>query len=459
MRNHSRLPLLLALPSLLTNACADRDAAFSKDTDREPTGDSEAPSDTGIEGDSAQVESVPDAWSPPVHDMYELPSGMPTLNLLISEEAMARLDENPYAAPDERGLFVDAEGSSHEVDLNYRGAYALQSVMSIYDLRNWKVKFASDDLYLGRREWNFNYDPSFAQKLAYDLFRFAGVPVPGAQHVVLQVNGEYQGMYLQYEDPDNKRWLWDELGDDQGDLYKAAYDLPGEPQYFADLTWLGPSDQDYLLHYNKKTNDETAPLDYSVIREFTQALNEVPDNEFASWMNGAIDLDAWMSYLVVSNFISNWDSYPQRPKNYWLYENRRTEQIVFIPWDLDGTFSTWQDPTWYQMGTDASVLYNLLECDYEPPHEEEGRERPLARRVMAVEGQQQLYLERYRALIETLLSRTYLEERLGALIAIVEPEISGADLSRLRAAERDLRTFIERRTAHVEAELDLIIPN
>jgi len=408
-------------------------------------------------GDDPPTENVPGGeWEAPQYDPDELPDGMPTVQILIDEDALNRLDADPYAAPDESGVFIDGDGVSHDVDISYRGAYALQTVMNNYGLRNWKVKFAQDDRYLGRREWNFNYEPHLFQKLAYDLFRFAGVRVPGAQHVVLELNGAYQGMYLQYEDPDNKTWLWDSFGDDDGDLYKGAFDIPGQPQCFADTTALGPSDADYECHYTKKTNHNAAPGDYSVLREFIDGLNEAGDGELAAWFDTHTDVESLRSYLVVSNFIANWDSHPQRPKNFWLFEDRRTGRMAYIPWDLDLTFNPWADGTWNQMGTTASVLFNLALSEYAPPHAEEGTERPLVRRLMTLDGQQQAYLERYRELSGTILSEAYLDQRADALLAIVEPEISQADRSRLDANDQALRTFIQQRTQNVEAELDAL---
>lgn len=418
------------------------------------TGDSGArDSADGHEDSGDDTETIPGhGWEPPDYDPYALPDGMPVVNIIIDPEAAARLDADPFHAPDERGLFVDGEGVEHEVDLCYRGAYALLSVMSYYDLRNWKVKFDGDDRYQGRREWNFNYEPHLNQKLAYDLFRFAGVAVPSAQHVVLQVNGEYQGMYLQYEDPDNDRWLWDHFGDDSGDLYKAAYDLPYEEQRFADLTILGDSDEHYLLHYNKKTNQDT---DMSVVRTFIEGLNESSDEEVLAWYEAHVDLERLRSYLVVSNFVANWDSYPQRSKNYWLYEDRNAERMVTVPWDLDATFGPHEDGSYNQMGTDASVLYNLERSEYAPPNvPPETEERPLVRRLMAFEEQRELYLDRYRELSEELLSAAYLEARQQDLTAIVQDELSPTDRSRLDGNNGTLRTFIQHRTATVQEELE-----
>ena len=425
-------------PEIVDDDTADDDAATPDDDD------------TGF------LETVPAGWSAPEYDSSELPDGVPVVRIEIDPDAMARLDADPFAAPDERGVFVDPLGQSHEVDLNYRGAYALLNVMTYYDLRNWKVKFDADDPYEGRREWNYNYEPHFKQKLAFDLFRFAGVAVPGARHVVLELNGEYQGMYLQYEDPDDKRWLLEQFGDDEGDLYKAAFDIPYQPQCFADLTWLGPSDEDYVCHYSKKTNDEVAPDDFSVLRAFITDLNDVPDEEFLEWLETSFDVERLRSYLVVSNFIANWDSYPQRPKNFWLYQDPNAERMVYIPWDLDNTFSPYTDPTYNQMGTTASVLFDLLHSDYEPPHEDEGYERPLARRLMTFEDQQQAYLDRYWELSGDILSAAYLDARLTALAEIVAPEISQTDRQRLESAEGPVRSFIQQRTQAVEAELEAL---
>ena len=434
--------LLLAI---LLCGCPGPGVGVPLDTQAPDTHDSQ-PGDSGIE-------TIPDAWEPPVYDPSDLPQGVPHINLVLDAAALARLDADPFHAADERGVFIDDDGVSHEVDISYRGAYALLNVMSYYDLRNWKIKFDGDDRYQDRREWNFNYEPHFQQKLAYDLLRFAGVAVPGAQHVVLELNGEHQGVYLQYEDPDNSHWLYDQLGDDQGDLYKAAYDLPYETQFFGDLTVLGQADQDYLLHYNKKTNLGDAAEDYAVLRAFIDELNTVSDADFPAWLEASVDVERLRSYLVVSNFMANWDSYPQRPKNYWLYQDLRSQRMVYVPWDLDATFGPNTDGTYNQMGTGVSVLYNLREQEYAPPHAEEGWDRPLVRRMMALEDQHQAYIERYRELSGSILSEDYLLGRLAALEAMVEPQASVTDRQRLQSYGSQIRSFIQRRCATVEAEL------
>ncbi|GDX79909.1 hypothetical protein LBMAG42_17200 [Deltaproteobacteria bacterium] len=409
-----------------------------------------------LPGDSAadnDHDTAAEPWTLPTYDASALPDGVPVVEITLTAAAMSRLDADPFHAADEAGSFTDGEGVVHDVWLNYRGAYQLQGVIAYYDLRNWKVKFAEGDEYSGHRVWNFNYEPHLRAQLAYELLRFAGVAVPSARHVSLRVNGALAGTYLQYEDPDNKSWLAEQFGDDDGDLYKGAYDLPGEPQCFADLTWLGPEDADYACHYAKHTNDNVAPDDFAVLRAFVTALNDTPDADFPAWAEANIDVDRLLTSLAITNFVAQWDSYPQRPKNYWLYQDVRAARMVLIPWDLDNTFSPNVDGSYNQMGTTASVLYDLEANDYEAPNEGEGTERPLARRVIAQPEYRAAYLDRYRELTTTLLTDDWLDDRVQRLSAQLEPELSRTDAGRLESANAEVERFVHARTAFVREEL------
>lgn len=413
-------------------------------------------------------------WSAPSFDPAALPTAVPTVEILVPDAALTQLEAAPFYGEDVAGTFIDGEGRRFEsVDVSYRGAYALLSLIQYDPLgrRNWKLKFPSEDRYRERREWNLNFEPHLRQLLAYDLLRFAGIRVPSARHVVLKVNGEPQGLYLEYEDPDSKDWLWDMFGDDSGDLYKAALDMPaseGQPEqkYFAETTYLGADDESYRYHYNKKTNHKDPAIadDFSVLRGFLQELNELPDAELGPWLEARFDVDAFLSYLVVSNFISNWDSFPQRPKNFWLFEIRNQSRLAFIPWDLDGTFQTRVD-RYNQMGPEAPLFFNLRGADYSALHSEEGDQRPLAWRLLALPSFEAAYLARYRELTASILSASYLEARVDALAALVEPhltdQITGEDRfgevfterSDFAAALEDLRGFVAARTASVTAQL------
>jgi len=443
-QSHKSRVAILAL-FLFANACA-------AGTARPEPG---LPNPSPADGSSIRARTgAPRPWREEPIAIRELPDGAPTVNIEIAPSAMARLDADLFNAADEQGAFHDGAGNVYtNVDVSYRGAYALRGLARRPGhLRNWKVKFAKDRKYNGRREWNFNFEPDFSQKLALDLLKFNGVKVPSAQHVILKVNGVYQGMYLQYEDPDNDAWLWDSFGDATGDLYKGARDLPEGPRYFADFTILGPNDSDYFHHYNKKSGPLTAPDDYHVIREFIEQLNTVPDAEFENWLETHFDVDSFLSYLVIVNFTLNWDSYPRRPKNLWIYENRRKNVMVFIPWDLNASFRAGQSRH-NRAGRAASVFLFFQLPRPAPRIPEEGYKRPLADRMMARRRYRAAYVANYRQATAAILNEPYLSDRIDKLTAIIYNKLSYAHRNRLLDANRSTKEFIAERCRHVAREL------
>ncbi len=406
----------------------------------------------------ASASPMPASTQPVAIDVSAVPSTVPSVALRIGDAERAALEAAPWSAADVPGAFIDDDGTTYDpVDLNYRGAFALLNLInSDGDQRNWKVKFAKEAAYLGRREWNFNLEPHLRQKLAYDLMLLGGVAVPNATHVVLDVNGERQGLYLQYADPDNKAFLKDVFGSAAGDLYKAAFDIPNEPKKFALLTYLGPDDADYFLHYDKKLNDEgAAETDYSALRAFIAALNDTPDDAFPGWLRQHFDVEGFTNYLVVSNFIANWDSYPQRPKNYWLYQSPISERWVFIPWDLDATFQTAENYL-APMGPEASIFHEFDHFEGDHPNDEEGTQRPLVRRMMSHAEFRNAYVERYRQLLDSTLEESYLRDRIQTLDELLKPFANDTERQHLADATADMLQFVERRQRSVRSELDTL---
>lgn len=391
---------------------------------------------------------------PPNPALPPLPDHLPRYRIEVDGAAQARLEADPWKADDVAGTFEDEAGLAVRVELNYRGAFALQNLINAGPARNWKVKFPKESPLLNRREWNFNRETHLRHKLAYDLMSGAGVRVPSAEYVLLTVNGEDFGMYLRYEDPDNKAWVSDLFGDASGDLFKAAYDVPNEPKYFALLTVLGATDEDYFLHYNKKLNNEgPAETDFINLRLFIDGLNETPTAELEDWLTKHFDVDSFINYLVVSNFISNWDSYPERPKNYWLYQGPLSGRWFYVPWDMDATFQT-QPSTLAPMGPEVSIFHSFDRFEPNRPNSlEEGTERPLVRRMMALDSFRKAYVERYKALTTQLLAVAPLETRIEELTALCAQYVSTEDLAEVEAQSADIREYVERRAMSVREQL------
>jgi spore coat protein H len=318
--------------------------------------------------------------------------------------------------------------------------------------RNWKVKFSKEQMYRSRREWNLNYEPHLRQKLTYDLMKFAGVRCAEARHVLLLVNGEPHGLYLEYEDPDSKDFLEDRFGDRSGDLYKAATDLPGQTPYFATTEYLGDLDEDYFFHWQKKTNNDLLPDDYSKLRAFLGALNGTADADMEAFLSANFDVEKFIRFLAVGNFVSHWDGLPQRPKNYWLYNVPAAGRWVFIPWDLDATFEV-ETYGLNPMGTGASVFYQLDAHQGYQMSRGEGTERPLVRRMLRIPAIRARYVQNYKAALGSYLSESYLLARIDALESLLEEHASSGDRETLNESSDTMRHFVSERFERVSEEL------
>jgi len=379
-------------------------------------------------------------------------SALDHVEIRIADSSLAYLESDPYDADKVPATWI-AGADSFAASVSYRGAYSLQNLLKVAGgPRNWKVKTAKATPYRSLREWNFNLETHLRQKLSLDLYAAASVPVLPGRHVVLSVNGKRQGTYVEFPDPDNKPWLAATFGSDSGDLYKAATDIPEHPAYFGELTDLGDQDSGYWGHYQKKTNDNGLDsLDYSRLREFIVWVNRSSDADFEKGLPERFDLNAFLRYLVVTNFTSQWDGYPNRGKNFWLYLNPADGRWSMIPWDIDATF---QSTPWCldNMGPSAGLFFMEWPAKY-CPNALETRSRPLLERVMKVPAWKRMYIGEYQKALRTYLSEAPMLARLDSLDALMQPELTTSERTAFAQARADMRTYIAARTDRVAALL------
>lgn len=378
--------------------------------------------------------------------------GMDRVEILIDASDKAYLEAHPFDADKVPASWI-ASGDTISASVSYRGAYSLKNLLTdTLGRRNWKLKTSKLTPYNGYREWNFNLEPHLRQKLSLDLFAAARVPAMPARHVSLHVNNQRSGTYLEFPDPDNKNWLVATWGSAAGDLYKAATDIPGSPAFFGETTDLGSHDSDYYAHYQKKTNnDGIDSLDYSRLRGFITWINHSDDAEFEQGLPTRFDLHAFLRYLVVANFVGHWDGYPNRGKNYWLYQSPSDSIWHLFPWDVDATFqstATCLD----NMGPTAGLFFMERPKAY-CPNKLETKERPLFERIMKVEAWRRMYLGEYQSALATYLDKTALDRRIDSLESMVAPEMSAREKTDFAKSQTDVRSYLAKRTEFVAAEL------
>ena len=237
--------------------------------------------------------------------------------------------------------------------------------------------------YKGLEKMNINgehNDPSVIRsKLCWDLCRQMEIPASRSNHVMLYINGEYKGLYINVEHIDEE-FVQLRFGQEVGNLYKCLWP--------ATLEYLGSNPNLYKVEsggrriYDLKTN--TAVDDYSDIAEFIDVLNNTSDAELPCELEKVFDVQNYLKVIAMDVLTANWDGPVFNKNNFYLYSNPQTGKIHYIPYDTDNTFGI----RWFGEWTDRNI-YN-----WSPS----GEPRPIYTKIMANDhfrAQYTYYMEQF----------------------------------------------------------------
>jgi putative membrane-bound dehydrogenase-like protein len=360
--------------------------------------------------------------------------------------------EFPWAQGD-----LSAEGKTYKkVGLRYSGE--ITYFASSQGLkRPFKIEFNkfADQQFHGLTSLQLHampMDPAKGREvLAYSVFRDAGVPAPRTAfaEVTLTVPGkydkEYLGLYTVVENVD-RPFLEDRFGTDKGVLMKP-FQVRSVDQFGDDWDrYKGP-----YRPQAEPTKDEAKR-----VMAFAALVNKAKDDEFKKEIESYLDVDEFLRFLAANALTSNLESAFALGHNYSLYLNPKTNKFVFLPGDLEfalGNFSL--------MGTADQQMDLSLTHPY-------SGENKLVDRLLAIKDVN----EKYQKLLKELSEKTFTKENLLKQIEAAEKvtkeplakEKKAAD-ARKEAAPRfgppgaqapkppDLKTFAEKRTASVAAQL------
>lgn len=190
-------------------------------------------------------------------------------------------------------------------------------------------EFIEDREYDGVRKLNLMNgvgDPAMVKDLlAYEMFRFHGIPGPRVAHTKLYINDVYWGVYGMIEQID-KRYLKRNFADNDGNLWKN--------QGNSDLSWLGndPSSYSFELQTNEEDND------WSKFLGFIDFINNATDIEFEDDFTDIFHLDEYLRIVAIDILINNWDSHLDHGRNWYMYHEPRSDKIHWVPWDYNFAF-------------------------------------------------------------------------------------------------------------------------
>ncbi len=212
----------------------------------------------------------------------------------------------------------------YDIDFLYRGAHIRKMTKKSYQFIFPKVTSGIKELHL-----NAEYiDKSLMRnKLSLDFFSSIGVLSPRSNHVLLTINGEFQGIYLQLESVD--RYLLKSRNLPKGPIFYAENDN-------ANFSLMSPVLEDikqrFESGYSRKEGDDR---DTAKLANFVYQINTISQKDFETEIHRYLDVDKYLRWLAGVVCTQNFDGFIH---NYALYRRSDTGLFEIIPWDYDATF-------------------------------------------------------------------------------------------------------------------------
>jgi spore coat protein H len=183
-------------------------------------------------------------------------------------------------------------------------------------------KFDGEKLFHGMDKFhlaNSVQDPSYVSELICgELFRAAGVPASRVSFATVTINGRKRGMYYLKEGYD-KYFLKQHFKNAGGNFYDGGF--------------LREIDQPLQLLTGKNDVKDRADL------KALNAAARIPDaKQRYEKLEKVLDMDKFISYLVLEAITWDWDGYPMNRNNYRIYHDTSRDKLIFIPSGMDQMF-------------------------------------------------------------------------------------------------------------------------
>lgn len=274
-------------------------------------------------------------------------TSVPTYEITIPQESLDKLYKDPWSDKYRDAVVVVLGKEFADAQVRFRG-YSARN----FEKKSWKVRLSKDnqlddpDWGYSRKILNLNAeytDPTLMREvLSYDLMADMGLLAPRARFVRLVVNGEYQGVFVDVENPRTDFLEYHGLND-KGSLYQA---------YDSQLEVL-PAPADYDGPFEKKLKEEES---FEDLAGFVKAINSWADHEVYEELGKLLDAETVAKFMVANALINQTD---HLRKNYLLYHDELgTGKWFVIPWDHDLTWGRVYDRT--VGGIEGFFVLNLV---------------------------------------------------------------------------------------------------
>lgn len=217
---------------------------------------------------------------------------------------------------------------------------------------------------------NAHRDPTFAREMTYSNLAAQYIPGPRANHVLLTINGESWGVYVNVQQF-NKDLLRDYFDDEDGMRVKV-----GNPVVGPGLQYMGPDPMNYSAYEIKNDGGLADPIGAVIA-----LCDAVANGDLTNWRSIdevlAVDPSLWA--LAVENIFADDDGYMNEGKDFVMYQNPVDGRTHLLP--SDGN-ETWRELGW-------AATHNFGDVN-----------KPLLSHVLSVPELRQRYMAHLRTLLE-----------------------------------------------------------
>ncbi len=270
-------------------------------------------------------------------------------------------------------------------------------------------KFTPEQRFHGLRKIHLNnsvQDGSYMdENICSELYRKAGVPTPRVTYATLELNGRKRGFYV-VKEGFTKEMLGMYFKNKDGNLYDGGFLREITEQLERDID--GDGDV----------------RDWSDLKGLVKAAR-VPDVEKRfDELTKVLDMDRFMTFMVLQIITWDWDGYVMKPNNYRVYHDVSAGKMVILPHGMDQMF--WEVNHFV---IPRPPVFNGL----------------IARAVMETPQGNKLYRQRFGEVFTNVFQIEILTNRVNELAALIRPalvqlhgEKAGTDYDGSAKRTRDL---------------------
>jgi spore coat protein CotH len=298
-----------------------------------------------------------------------------TYNIVIAQADLDSINRHPSAEAWVQAS-LEFEGKTYgAVSVRYKGsagAFMYPCTTGDFDgpkAGKCSLKLGFDEIdakghFFGLKKLNFhamNADSSMLRdRLAYRLFRDAGVAAPRAAHARVLINGALEGLFVVVEQIDGRftRGRFSEGG--AGNLYKEVWPVYDDPLVYQAALETNAKDQPSvqgMLDLKSAIATGAASLDAMLDRDYFVryiALDRLIVND-----DGIFHF--WCDPTAQGNNPGSFGNH-----NYYWYQASKEAHFWLIPWDLDNTFDN--SPSVHIVTDWTATATASCECTKDPTY-------------------------------------------------------------------------------------------